>query len=108
MDTVEDAIEHLAERWGRELDSVDFSVEDVPDPAQEPQDEELTDSGGVPLARVSRGPGGGSRIVVYRRPLELRAADPGELADYVHDVVVEAVAKLLGLDPETVDPGFFD
>jgi predicted Zn-dependent protease with MMP-like domain len=42
--------------------------------------------------------------VVYRRPLEARAADRGDLADLVHDVVVDQVARLLGLDPDEVDP----
>ena len=32
--------------------------------------------------------------------------DGVDLEDLVHDVVVEEVAHFLGLDPETVDPGF--
>jgi predicted Zn-dependent protease with MMP-like domain len=44
--------------------------------------------------------------VIYRRPLELRALDRDDLEDLVHDIVVEEVARFLGLDPETVDPGF--
>ena len=42
--------------------------------------------------------------MVYRRPLEVRALDRTDLADLVHDVVVEQVANLLGLDPDEVDP----
>ncbi|HVE28737.1 MAG TPA: metallopeptidase family protein [Mycobacteriales bacterium] len=34
----------------------------------------------------------------------MRAFDRTELADLVHDVVVEQVANLLGLDPDEVDP----
>ncbi len=41
--------------------------------------------------------------MVYRRPLEARAADRLDLADLVHDVVVDQVARLLGLDPDDVD-----
>jgi predicted Zn-dependent protease with MMP-like domain len=44
-----------------------------------------------------------ARIVVYRRPLEARAHDALDLGDLVHDVVVEQVAQLLGLDPDAVD-----
>jgi predicted Zn-dependent protease with MMP-like domain len=61
----------------------------------------------VPLARLLPGGGGHPpRIVLYRRPLELRAVDRDDLEDLVHDIVVEEVAQFLGLDPETVDPGY--
>lgn len=107
MDTVEDAIDHLAGRWAKQLETIDFGVEDVP-AAQPGGAEELADPSGVPLARVWLASEGGSKVVFYRRPMEVRAAGPAELADFVHDVVVEAVARALGLDPDTVDPGFFD
>jgi predicted Zn-dependent protease with MMP-like domain len=42
--------------------------------------------------------------VVYRRPLEARAVDRLDLADLVHDVVVDQVARLLGMDPDDLDP----
>jgi len=41
--------------------------------------------------------------VVYRRPLELRAVDRRDLLELVHEVIVEQVARLLGLDPDEVD-----
>jgi predicted Zn-dependent protease with MMP-like domain len=41
--------------------------------------------------------------VLYRRPLEYRADDRDDLADLVHDVIVEQVANLLGLDPEDIE-----
>jgi predicted Zn-dependent protease with MMP-like domain len=99
-DLVLDAVEHLEERWSDQLTAVEFAVEDVPpvdDEAPVPPDE-------VPLARTVPAKGRRpSRIVVYRRPLEARAHDPLDLADLVHDVVVEQVAQLLGLDPDAVD-----
>ena len=97
-----DAVEHLEDRWGKQLAEVEFAVEDVP-PVAGPDDGR---SPAVPLARVL--PAGGrrpARIVVYRRPLEARSTDREELADLVHDIVVEQVAELLGLEPETIDPG---
>ena len=102
-DLVLDAVEHLERRWGEQLAGVEFAVEPVPPSATE--DEALYDDDPVPLGRVlpvlGKEP---ARIVVYRRPVELRAPEPGALAELVHDVVVEQVARLLGLDPDVVDP----
>jgi predicted Zn-dependent protease with MMP-like domain len=47
-----------------------------------------------------------ARIVVYRRPVETRAADPRELAALINDVVVEQVASMLGVDPRELDAGY--
>jgi predicted Zn-dependent protease with MMP-like domain len=41
--------------------------------------------------------------VLYRRPLETRAQDGGDLSDLVHEVLVEQVANYLGVDPDVVD-----
>ena len=46
------------------------------------------------------------RIVVYRRPLMARADDEDELGELVFDVVVEEFARILGIDPAVVDPGY--
>ncbi|MFD1051024.1 metallopeptidase family protein, partial [Kibdelosporangium lantanae] len=45
------------------------------------------------------------RIVLYRRPLEARAKDSVDLADLVHDVLVEQVANYLGVDPDAIEGG---
>jgi predicted Zn-dependent protease with MMP-like domain len=114
-DMVLDAVEHLEGRWATRLESVEFAVEDVPAVPDGPPESlvygtDVIEDGAVPLARLL--PAGSDRagrptpprIVVYRRPLELRALDRNELADLVHDVVVEQVANLLGLDPDEIDP----
>lgn len=102
-----DAVEHVETRWRDELKSVDFAVEEVPPPDPPARVEDEIVSAGVPLARLlPAGHGHPARIVLYRRPLELRAVDRDDLQDLVHDIVVEEVAHFLGLDPETVDPGF--
>jgi predicted Zn-dependent protease with MMP-like domain len=114
-DLVLDAVEHLERRWSAQLESVEFAVEDVPQvPTTAPEamvyGTEVIEDGAVPLARLlpSGRDGEGRqtppRIVVYRRPLEARSLDRLDLADLVHDVVVEQVANLLGLDPDEVDP----
>lgn len=116
-DLVLDAVEDLEQRWAKELEGVEFAVEDVPAVPAEgaaPYDEDVvsdeTAGGAVPLGRLlpagvdARGRRTAPRVVVYRRPLEARAADRADLADLVHDVVVDQVARLLRLDPDEVDP----
>ncbi|MBV9383914.1 MAG: metallopeptidase family protein [Streptosporangiaceae bacterium] len=109
-DLVLDAVARLEPRWETELSGVEFAVQEVPD------EDELTDEpGSVPLARVVPGspdssdparPASAARIVLYRRPLMARADDEDELGELVFDVVVEELAQVLGLDPETIDPGY--
>jgi predicted Zn-dependent protease with MMP-like domain len=116
-DLVLDAVEDLEQRWARELEGVEFAVEDVPAVAPEldlAYDEHVvadeTAGGAVPLGRLlpagldGRGRRTAPRVVVYRRPLEARATDRSDLADLVHDVVVDQVARLLQHDPDEVDP----
>ncbi|MBC7372758.1 MAG: metallopeptidase family protein [Frankiales bacterium] len=116
-DLVLDAVEDLEQRWAAELQGVEFAVEDVP---AVPLGSDLsldddviideTAGGAVPLGRLlpagvdDQGQPTAPRVVVYRRPLEARAADLADLADLVHDVVVDQVARLLQLDPDEVDP----
>ncbi|MCO7219979.1 metallopeptidase family protein [Klenkia sp. PcliD-1-E] len=113
-DLVLDAVEDIERNWEKELAGVEFAVEDVPwvdhsSPDEVVLDADVLDDGSVPLARVLPGRREGGvdhppRIVVYRRPLEIRAHDPEDLADLVRDVVVDQVAVLLGRDPEEIDP----
>ncbi|MDP9825404.1 metallopeptidase family protein [Kineosporia succinea] len=103
-DLILDAVEHLEPRWGRELADVEFAVEDVP-----PSDPSPWEHGEVPLGRFF--PADGSlppRIVVYRRPVETRAADAHDIGALAQSVVVEQVAHLLNLSPEEVDPRYKD
>jgi predicted Zn-dependent protease with MMP-like domain len=100
-DLVLEAVARLEPRWESELSRVEFAVQEVPD--SDPPDN-VADA--VPLARLDSGPE--PRIVLYRRALLARADDEDELADLVLDVVVEEFARLLGIDPEAVDPGYDD
>ena len=116
-DLVLDAVEDLEQRWASELEGVEFAVEDVPAvpfgvdaSIHEDVITDETAGGAVPLGRLlpagvdDAGRPTAPRVVVYRRPLEARAADRLDLADLVHDVVVDQVARLLHLDPDEVDP----
>ena len=101
-DLVLDAVEDVERTWARQLAGTEFAVEDVP-----PSDPAPWEAGGVPLGRCFPAHAGQpARVVVYRRPVELRAVDDEDLADLVHDVVVEQVAHLLARTPEEIDPHF--
>ena len=89
-------------------------ITEVPQ-AEGPAEPATEDPDPVPLARLEQGSADGgsparparpARIVLYRRPLMARAEGDEELGDLVLDVVVEEFARLLGLDPQIVDPGY--
>ncbi len=115
-DVVREAVAHLDHRWSAELAEVEFVVDEVP--PVEPADEEGYDAETITLepaiaeVRLSKLlPASGSgrhtrppQIVLYRRPLELRALDPDDLAELVLDVLIHEVADLLGVGPEVIDP----
>lgn len=73
-------------------------------PRPEPLSDDLADL--ADLADLSGLPGRPARIVLYRRPLMARADGQEELAELVLDVIVEQFAHWLGVDPQTVDPGY--
>lgn len=109
VDLVHDSAERLERRWPQ-LSGVDFAVRDVPGiddgPAGGLGPGPWTDDV-VPLGRFVAAEGERpARIVVYRRPIEIRTKSRDERALLVHEVVVEQVAELLGLAPESVDPRY--
>ncbi|TIC84227.1 metallopeptidase family protein [Nocardioides sp. GY 10127] len=100
-DLVLDVADLLEARWGDKLAELEWAVEDVP---VVPPEAAWDDP--VPLARLLRAPASAPRLVVFRRPLELRATHREELASLVHTAVVEEVARYLELPPEDVDPDY--
>jgi predicted Zn-dependent protease with MMP-like domain len=102
-DLVVEAAIRLQQRWTDQLRAVEFLVEDVP-----PDRGDQAGSGGaIPLGSSRPGSAGGpARVIVYRRPVEARAVGERARATLVHDVVVEQIAELLGLEPDTVDPDY--
>ena len=130
------AVSQLEPRWDAELADVEFGVEEIPpvipdndepEPVPLARLELRSDQADVPRqGSVQAGwiqldgadrlqaeepdlPGASerkARIVLYRRPLMARADGEEELAELVLDVIVEQFARWLGVDPQTVDPGY--
>ncbi|MFV0135644.1 metallopeptidase family protein [Streptomyces sp. HMX87] len=103
-DLVQDSVERLERRWPQ-LADIDFLVLEVPrldGAAGDGWSDEAVPLGGTVPSRDGRR----ARVVVYRRPVEIRTKGRDERAALVHEVVVEQVAELLGLTPETVDPRY--
>jgi predicted Zn-dependent protease with MMP-like domain len=134
-DLVLQAVARLEPQWEAHLSGVEFAVEEIPppdlpagsgrgpvplsrlDPGQaQPPDPEPGGDGirrevlikpdpADPPADEAAGPDP-PRIVVYRRPLQARADGEEDLGELVFDVVVEEFARLLGIEPRDVDPGY--
>lgn len=109
------AVAQLEPQWETELSGVEFAVEEVPSDDLPPDGLPSDSPDPVPLARLDPAsaetsdparPARSARIVLYRRPLLARADGDEELSDLVLDVVIEEFAKLLGVDPQAIDPGY--
>lgn len=96
-----DVVTALEARWADELGLVEFAVEETP---VVPVDWSAPT---VPLASLVRGRGSEpTRLVLFRRPIELRAETPAELGALILTVLVEQVSELLGRSPDEVDPRY--
>lgn len=96
-DLVAGLVEGHLRRWPAELREVEIGTEDVPTVPPEWDDE-------VPFGALSAAtPGQPARIVVFRRPIEMRAKAYGERAALVNEVLVWHIAELLGRDPDEID-----
>ncbi|MFH5210929.1 metallopeptidase family protein [Antrihabitans spumae] len=103
-------------RWHERLTKLDIAVDDVPkirplDMESVTWPDEVVADGPVPLSRLipagvdRRGSATRARVVLFRRPLELRAKHPENLVDLLHDILVQQVATYLGVEPDIIDPG---
>jgi hypothetical protein len=94
-------VQELEVRWHEELGLVEFAVEETP------MVPDHWDADTVPLSSLVRGTGGDpTRLVLFRRPIELRSETRADLSAMVHTVLVEQVSELLGRPPEEVDPRY--
>ncbi|WP_420714130.1 metallopeptidase family protein [Gordonia sp. SL306] len=113
------ALEAFAEidaNWHDQLAGLDIAVDDIPrmlphDPDSIQWPDEVTADGAVPLARLIpagldvRGQPTRAQIILFRRPLEIRARRGADLLELVHEVLVQQVATHLGVDEDTIDRG---
>ena len=82
---------------------MDVEIREIPD--AEPTDP----ADAAPLASYRKGSGQRTAVlVVYRRPVELRAPDRLARIDLVRDLVAEQLADLLGISPTELDPAYDD
>lgn len=106
-------------RWHERLSKLDIAVDEVPkiralDPDSVTWPPEVVAEGPVPLSRLvpagvdRHGNATRARLVLFRRPLELRAKHPDDLVDLMHEVLVRQVATYLGVEPEVIDPDLGD
>lgn len=94
-------VSELEKRWREELGDLQFAVEETP---LLPDD---WDADTVPLASVLRGSGTTpTRLVLFRRPIELRAETRQDLSALVFTVLVEQLSEVLGHPPEEIDPRY--
>ena len=113
------ALEAFAEidaHWHEQLIGLDIAVDDIPrmlprDPESIQWPDEVTADGAIPLARLIpagvdvTGQPTRAQIILFRRPLEIRAKRGADLLELVHEVLVQQVATHLGVDEDTVDRG---
>ncbi|MDV6011560.1 metallopeptidase family protein [Haloechinothrix sp. LS1_15] len=109
---VVEALEPIEARWHAELVNLDVAVDDVPDvrkTAPASDGEGVLHDGSVPLSRLvpagvdQAGLPTRARIVLYRRPIEMRAPEHDTLVEFLHQVLVEQIAVYLGLDPDIIE-----
>lgn len=95
-DLVALVIQIMEERCGPLINGVEFGVEDVP-----PSHPAPWERGSVPLGRYFPADlGMPHRIVIYRRPVILRAATFDDQYELITQVLTEQIAHLTGRRPE--------
>jgi hypothetical protein len=109
MDSVVEIERRLAESLGSkftDLRHIEFAVDEVP-PETQNYDADIVEDHGVPLSKLYPAQPGtiaaAPRIVLYRRPIELRAEGKAEMEGLVRSVLAEQLASLLNLPPEDLE-----
>lgn len=105
-DLLIESAERLADRWGERVTSIDFRVMLVPN-AKVLERSRLAGSR-VPWATSRSGrPGRPERITLYRRAIEEACIHDRELLpELVHSSIVEQLADLWAMDPQSIDPEY--
>ncbi|KAB3522969.1 hypothetical protein GC425_03570 [Corynebacterium sp. zg254] len=111
-----DAYEPYLEHFRSELGALDIAVDIVPrmrlSHGASTWPEDVVADGAVPLGRLvpagvdRQGRPTRPRIIVFRRPVELRTSSPQELEQMLRHIIVRLVAVYLNTVPEAIDPRF--
>lgn len=99
---VADLVQDFIRRWPV-VSSIEFAMEDVP-----PSDPAEWEDHTFVLARLfpsDRRRGLADRIVLYRVPLEQRAARGAELEDLVRSLLIDRISRVVAVSPEDLDHG---
>ena len=108
-----DAFSSIHQAFAPQLESLDLAVDTVPrmnvgsDLAL--VDDEIFSDGPVPLGRVlqpgidAQGQPTRARIVLFRKPIEQRAANSEQRRQLLQEILTVLVATYLNLDPRDVD-----
>lgn len=102
-DLLLDVVEELEEQYREQLRHIEFGVEDAPLQPHSEVDPRIVFGRYLPANQD--GPG---RIVLYRRPMEVRAGSDTDLAAMVRTVTIDCVADALDIDPGDIDPSLKD
>ncbi len=108
-DLVVDSAERLRHLWPEALAQAEYLVEEVPG-----QLESLIAAGTrSPLGKFSHSVGATAEspaqppiIAIYRHPIEDLCDTAAQVRELVHEVMIDQVAGLLNMDPDTIDPLF--
>ena len=92
-----EGVQDLDNRLGTMLTSVKFALEEIPN-----KRDLAFASGHVPLGRIDQG--NPTTIVLYQRPIEMRAETNELLQRVIRDVLAELVSLVTGLRPDDIDP----
>lgn len=108
-DLVVDSAARLRDLLGAPLEHVEYLVEEVPDNLEQL----IASKTPAPLgkwfpAKSLHGSQSSNHatIVIYRHPVEALCDAPWQVRELVHEVLIEQVANLLNMDPDSVDPLF--
>lgn len=99
---VADMVEDFIRRWPI-VSTIEFAIEDVP-----PSDPADWEDHSMVLTRLfpsDRRRGLSDRIVVYRLPVEQRAARGSELEDLVRVLLIDRISRVVAVSPEDLDHG---
>ena len=111
-----EAFADIDQHWHDRIADLDIAVDEIPrmlpmDPDWVLWPAEVPADGAVPLARLIpagidvHGRPTRAQIILFRRPLEMRAKRGSDLLELIHEVLVQQVATHLGVDEDTIDNG---